>query len=259
MNIISGYLTDLHVHSSFSYDSDERMEKYIEKAIAQGDKRIGFVQHYDYDCFLAGEKTPLCDLEAYKRETDRLRDVYGGKTEILFGIEFGYDERAEGHYADLADRYRFDYVINSVHLVGGKDCCLKECWAKRSADDIYKEYLEKVYKSVNADYPWQIAGHLGYPARYAPKTERDFAFENYSRELTDILKSIIAKRKFLEINSSTKSEKPFMPSEEILGKYVAFGGKYVTFGSDAHSVERYCENADRVEKTIKKYGLISVG
>ncbi len=43
MNIISGYLTDLHVHSSFSYDSDESMEKYIEKAIAQGDKRIGFV------------------------------------------------------------------------------------------------------------------------------------------------------------------------------------------------------------------------
>ena len=77
--------------------------------------------------------------------------------------------------------------------------------------------------------------------------------------MTDILKSIIAKRKFLEINSSTKSEKPFMPSEEILEKYVAFGGRFVTFGSDAHSVERYCENASEVGKTIKKYGLISVG
>ena len=66
MDIKNGYLTDLHVHSSFSYDSEEVTENYIRKAIARGDKRIGFVQHYDYDCFLTGEKTSLCDLNAYK-------------------------------------------------------------------------------------------------------------------------------------------------------------------------------------------------
>ena len=64
---------------------------------------------------------------------------------------------------------------------------------------------------------------------------------------------------FLEINSSTKSEKPFMPAADILEEYVVLGGKYVTFGSDAHSVERYCENIAEVGKSIKKYGLISVG
>ena len=259
MEIKSGYLTDMHVHSSFSYDSEEVTENYIIKAIERGDERIGFVQHYDYDCFLAGDKTPLCDLDAYKNEINRLRNVYGEKIKIFFGIEFGYDERAEKHYFGLADKYKFDYVINSVHLVGSKDCYLKECWENRSADDIYKEYLEKVYKSVNANYPWQIAGHLGYPARYAPKDERDFSFEKYSAELTDILKAIISNGKFLEINSSTKSEKPFMPFEDVLKKYAALGGKFVTFGSDAHSAVRYCENASEVEKIIKKYGFVSVG
>ena len=259
MEIKNGYLTDLHVHSSFSYDCEETTENYIRKAIGRGDERIGFVQHYDYDCFLAGGKTPLCELDAYKSEIDRVRSIYGEKIKIFFGIEFGFDERAESRYAELADKYKFDYVINSVHLVGGKDCCLKECWENRSADDIYKEYLEKVYKSVNANYPWQIVGHLGYPARYAPENEREFSFENYSRELTDILRLIIANGKFLEINSSTKSEKPFMPSEDILKKYANIGGKFVTFGSDAHSVERYCENSPEVETIIKKYGFISVG
>ena len=259
MNITNGYLTDLHIHSSFSYDSNEKCERYIEKALERGDKSIGFVQHYDYDCFLTGGKTPLCDLDAYKDESDRVRSVYGEKIKMFFGIEFGYDEHAEKCYAELVDKYKFDYVINSVHLVGSKDCCLKDCWGNRSADDIYKEYLEKVYKSVNANYPWQIVGHLGYPARYAPENERDFSFENYSGELTDILKSIIANGKFLEINTSTKSEMPFMPFEDILKKYAAFGGKFVTFGSDAHSVERYCENVAEVEKTIMRYGLISVG
>ena len=259
MEIKNGYLTDLHVHSVFSSDSEETTENYIRKAIERGDERIGFVQHYDYDCFLAGDKTPLCELDAYKSEIDRVRSIYGEKIKIFFGIEFGFDERAESRYAELADKYKFDYVINSVHLVGGKDCCLKECWENRSADDIYKEYLEKVYKSVNANYPWQIVGHLGYPARYAPENEREFSFENYSRELTDILRLIIANEKFLEINSSTKSEKPFMPSEDILKKYANIGGKFVTFGSDAHSVERYCENSPEVETIIKKYGFISIG
>lgn len=259
MDIKNGYLTDLHVHSVFSYDCEETTENYIRKAIARGDQRIGFVQHYDYDCFLTGEKTSLCDLDAYKNEIDRLRNVYGEKIKIFFGIEFGFDERAENRYAELADKYKFDYVINSVHLVGGKDCCLNGCWENRSADDVYKEYLEKVYKSVNANYPWQIVGHLGYPARYAPKNEREFSFENYSCELTDILRSIIANEKYLEINSSTKSEKPFMPSENILKKYTVLGGKYVSFGSDAHSVARYCENVSEVEKIIKKYGLVSIG
>lgn len=50
-----------------------------------------------------------------------------------------------------------------------------------------------------------------------------------------------------------------MPSEDILKKYANIGGKFVTFGSDAHSVERYCENVSEVEKIIKKYGLIFVG
>lgn len=259
MEIKNGHLTDLHVHSSFSYDCEETTEIYIRKAIGRGDERIGFVQHYDYDCFLAGDKTPLCELDAYKSEIDRVRSIYGEKIKIFFGIEFGYDDCAENRYAELADKYKFDYVINSVHLVGGKDCCLKECWENRSADDIYEEYLEKVYKSVNANYPWQIVGHLGYPARYAPENEREFSFENYSRELADILRSIIANEKYLEINSFTKSEKPFMPSEDILKKYTALSGKYVSFGSDAHSVARYCENSSEVEKIINKYGLIFVG
>ncbi len=136
VNITSDYLTDLHVHSSFSYDSEEITEHYIRKAIERGDERIGFVQHYDYDCFLTGDKTPLCDLDAYKNEIGRLKNVYGEKIKIFFGIEFGYDERVENRYADLADKYKFDYVIHSVHLVGGKDCCLKECWENRPTDDI---------------------------------------------------------------------------------------------------------------------------
>ena len=82
MEIKNGYLTDLHVHSSFSYDCEETTENYIIKAIERGDERIGFVQHYDYDCFIIGDKTPLCDLDAYKNEIDRLKNVYGEKIKI---------------------------------------------------------------------------------------------------------------------------------------------------------------------------------
>ena len=50
-----------------------------------------------------------------------------------------------------------------------------------------------------------------------------------------------------------------MPFTDILEKYAAFGGKNVTFGSDAHSAARYCENADLVENIIKRLNFTVFG
>ena len=59
-------MTDLHLHTFFSYDGREEMENYVKAAVGAGKKRIGFSEHYDYNCFLTGDGTPLCDLDRYK-------------------------------------------------------------------------------------------------------------------------------------------------------------------------------------------------
>ena len=112
-------ITDLHIHSTFSYDSKSPAEDYVIAAVARGDKMIGFSEHYDYDCKLCGkaENAPLCDLESYKNEVNRLREKYEEHIKILFGIEFGYDKRATEVYGELSEKYKFDYAINSVHYI----------------------------------------------------------------------------------------------------------------------------------------------
>lgn len=252
-------VADLHLHTLFSYDGKSAAEEYVLAAVAAGDKVIGFSEHYDYDCVLSGtsEDSPLCDLRAYKAEIERLREKYEGKIEILFGIEFGYDKRAHAKYAELAEKFRFDYAINSVHLFRGTDLWLADKIEKYSvsAKELYKIYLETVEESVFADYPFDIIGHLGYPLRYSPCKGKNFSYEDFAGEYERILKAIAKSGKCLEINSSTKTEKPFMPNEDVIEAYAEFGGKKLSFGSDAHSVRRYSEGKKTVSEAAQKFGL----
>ena len=258
MKLNPNFTTDLHTHSSFSHDSEELTENYVIEAIRRGENRIGFVQHYDYDCHLVGDNTPLCDIDAYRNEILRLRDKYHTQIAILFGIEFGFDKRAEEHYAEVVAKYNFDYVINSVHLIVDKDCCYPSVWEKRTPQDVYKIYLDNLHNSVGYSFPWQIVGHIGYPMRYAPCGAK-LHYDDFSKELDEILKLIIAQNKILEINSSTKGRGISLPNDVILQRYCELGGKLVSFGSDAHSVERYEEKLDKVKAIIEKYKFICMG
>ena len=252
-------IIDLHIHTVFSYDGKSRAEEYVLSAIAAGDKRIGFSEHYDYDCELSGtgKNAPLCNLAAYKNEIERLKDEYSDKIEILFGIEFGYDKRACARYSELTEKFGFDYVINSVHLFKGTDFYLSDEIKKYgvSAKELFGRYFETVAESVCADYPFQIVGHLGYPLRYSPSKEENFGYEEFAFLYDEIFKRIIAKNKFLEINTSTKTDRSFFPCEKTVERYVSFGGKNFTFGSDAHRVMRYKDGEAAAKTFAEKFGI----
>lgn len=55
MDTKENFSPDLHIHSFFSYDGNEKTETYIKKAVERGDKIIGFSEHYDFDCRLLGD------------------------------------------------------------------------------------------------------------------------------------------------------------------------------------------------------------
>lgn len=248
------FIPDLHVHTIFSYDGMEQAENYVKKAVTDGNESIGFSEHYDFDCALIGNGTPLCNIGAYYTEILRLREKYSDKIKILFGIEFGYAFDACARYKELVEEYRFDYIINSVHLVNGLECSTAGCWQTDTVREIYAKYLKKVLQSLNADYPWQIVGHLGYPFRYALSCQR-IDYTDYAELYDEILQKIIEKGKVLEINTSVKGRSLCLPYIEVLQRYVELGGKNVSFGSDAHSAERYRENVEKVQDLIAKFEL----
>ena len=69
--------SDIHMHSSFSTDSDSPMEAMIQGAIARGLNTICFTEHLDYE-YPSTDGTVLfeVDMAAYEKKLFELKDKY---------------------------------------------------------------------------------------------------------------------------------------------------------------------------------------
>lgn len=250
-------LADLHVHTKFSYDSQELPQRYIERALELGCSYVGFSEHYDLDNAANGEPTAVCDVVEYGRETDRLRSEYGGRITVLKGVELGFDERVQAEYKRMLSDHSFDYVINSVHsLPGLGDCYYPRFFASKSKEQAYGDYLNALLKSVNADYEYHIIGHIGYVSRYAKFEKSALVYKDFAKILDEILRAIIARGVSLEINTSVGSSgSRFLPDESILLRYLELGGDKFTYGSDAHSAEKYSLREEKAAAFLRENGI----
>ena len=126
----------------------------------------------------------------------------------------------------------------------------------KSKEYAYSRYLEQVRLSLDAPYPFDIVGHVGYVSRKAPYADRKIRYADYAALYDEILKTIIEKDKILEVNSSSRgAESEFLPDTDVLRRYFELGGRKVSFGSDAHWTERIADKADLVFRALKEIGF----
>lgn len=254
------FLTDVHTHSSYSYDGREELNKMLEGAYQKGLAFYGVSEHFDYDVFLVTGKRSV-DEEEYFHGARHLQEDYAGCMNVLIGGEFGYTEDTKAHtmYLSTYEKYHPDFVVNSVHGVHGDDYYYKKLFAGREKQEVYDEYLALVRNSLDAPYPYDIVGHFGYLARYAPYADRRLLLSEFGEKIDDILRTIIQKDKILEVNSSNKGlEELTIPSYEILQRYHQLGGRKVSFASDAHDVERIADKREEVMNILKEIGFTHV-
>lgn len=248
-------MVDIHLHSKFSFDSNEEPAAYVEAAKMLGADRFGFSEHYDYDAYLDGAKdVTLCDIASYQKSFKSLKT---DGVDMLFGIEFGYRKEAIEHYNELSAKFRFDYVINSVHtLKGGGDCYHSAFFEGRPLEDAYRDYLKGVLESVTSNLDFDVVGHIGYVARYRKGENVRLCYSKYSDILDDILSAIIERGKCLEINTSSGTcGSRFLPDENIIERYLAIGGKLISFGSDAHRATDFMRKSSQLESFLSENGV----
>lgn len=250
-------MTDLHIHTRLSFDSKEAPENYIAAARGRGDGTIGFSEHCDFGVYEGGlECVP--DFEAYDKKVRSLNESLDG-VKALKGIELGYTAEALPNLRGLLKNQRFDYAILSVHCADGRgDCYYPQFYERLTRRAAYSKYLKAVLDSVNADLDVQIVGHIGYVARYAPYAEKRVVYKEFKDIIDEILRVIIARGLCLELNTSTGGFSDFVPGTDVADRYIGLGGKYFSFGSDAHSTARYAENAELVGKYLLSRGIDSV-
>lgn len=247
---------DVHLHSDFSFDSDEKCENYLTAANKAGVPVIGFSEHYDYDALTDGADITVADIPKYVAEIKNLKTRYQ-KPEILCGIEVGYRDSVVGHYRQLIDRYDFDYVINSVHTLAGRgDCYHDGFFEGRTLKSSYFDYFKAVLESVRADFDFQIIGHIGYVSRYRSGDGSRILYSDFSDIIDEILSEIIKRDKCLEINTSSgRSKGSFLPDCDIIERYLQLGGEKLSFGSDAHRAADYLRKQGELAEFLKSVGV----
>ena len=256
------FLTDMHSHTSFSHDGQNTPAEMLEGAQKKGLAFYGVSDHfdYDYDFSLMDEEerkaTQNGDVEEYFHALRHLQEDYEGVMNVVVGAEFGYseNEKVQGRYLSTYEKYRPDFVINSVHGQGGRDYA--RCEFTKDKRETYGEYLRLIRKSLDAPYPYDIVGHIGYIARYVPFEDNKLDLAEFGEQIDDILKTIVQKGKILEINSANKNLKNrTLPDWDIVRRYFELGGRKVSFGSDAHFVSRIKDKREEVVEKLKEIGF----
>ena len=261
-------LTDIHTHSTFSHDGKDSLADMLVAAVEKGVCFYGVSEHYDYDVYLAtGEKLPVVgNEEEYFHTSRHLQEDYAGVLNVLVGLEYGYtdDIRAEKVYVEVNEKYKPDFIVNSIHTRNGEDYYYGKPYynqdgSLREKDEVYSEYLAFIRRSLDVKYPYDIVAHIGYVTRYAPYEDKTLSLQTYQAQIDDILQTIIRKGKILEVNSSNRSGiTPYLPQREIIERYFELGGKLISYASDAHHTARIVDKRETVMATLKEIGFTHV-
>lgn len=255
--------TDIHTHTTFSADGISDIKEMIEQAIRMKLAFYGISEHFNYDydrLKLTIDDKPVPPIEEKKYFTciRALQKEYAPQIRLLAGAEFGFDHdsRTQERYMDTQNKFKPDYVINSVHVCLGADCYFPHFCYGRSKALAYNAYLYRVLESLDAVYDYDIVAHIGYCSRNAIYPDPKLHYSDFSDVLDEILKRIIAKNKILEVNTSSRTAgSPFIPDTDILERYFELGGRAVSFASDAHDITRIGEKYDLVSHALKKIGF----
>lgn len=232
-------ISDCHIHSSISSDSDTKMSLMIQSAIDKGIKLLCFTEHMDYDFPEQYDLSFIFDPEDYFLEINSNRINWGDSIELLNGIELGLKNQYSKNYDELLESYNWDFVIGSVHLINDTDPYYPEYWNNKTTYECVQTYFETVYEDIRYYNNFDALGHLDYILRYNREGITFYDYSSHKSIIDDILKYIIKHDIALEINSSgfKSSLAAPNPGKALIERYSSLGGKLITIGSDAHSVE----------------------
>lgn len=253
-------ISDYHVHSDFSGDSQTPMEQMIERALQLGLKRLCFTDHMDYDYPEEVNISFIFDPQKYYEKFLLLKERYQKHIELLMGIELGLQPHLSDRLSKLMKQFPFDFAIGSSHVVKHMDPYYPNYWATRTKKQGIGDYFQTIIDHCKVFSDFHVYGHLDYIVRYipAPGEERlDYSYSDYKDLLDEVLTTLISHQKGIEINTAgLKYGLGYAhPKAEVLRRYRELGGELITIGSDAHKPEHLCYDFHLIPDMLKELGF----
>lgn len=248
--------SDYHVHSEFSFDSDEKIDNIINRGITLGMKQIAITDHQDFN-WPIDDESPTIDIDNYFSSIELAKEKYSNQIQILKGIELGLMKGTKTQCRNLIDFYGFDFVIGSCHIVDNMDPYYSDFWKDRQDRDAFELYFNTLLDGLKMFDNITTLGHMDYVVRYSPNKDANYSVSDYRDIIEEILKYIISKDICLEINTANLAKGFSFPNPhtDIIKMYKELGGEYVTIGSDAHKSTDIGYGFDNAKEIVDRFHL----
>lgn len=235
---------DQHVHSNFSFDSNEELENYIN---VSNKNDIVTTEHLDFANPIINYEDSSIEYLKYIKEITSLNKKYSNK--FFSGIEIGYTLNSEKRIKDFLKDKNFNLKLLSIHQNGLYDymCVNKKLISLKA---LIQEYFEQMIQALESSIEFNVLAHFEYGIRIVDISVIDF--DNLaSKFLNKIIELIVKKEIAFEVNTKSmyKYKKENLYSY-MIEKYLKKGGKLFTLGSDAHNIKDYAYKFDEARKFL---------
>ena len=235
---------DQHVHSSFSFDSNEDLENYIN---VSNNNDIITTEHLDFANPIINYEDSSIDYLKYVGQIKNLNKKYSNK--FFLGIEIGYTPNSEKRIEDFLKDKNFNLKLLSIHQNGNYDYM---CVNKKliSLEVLIQEYFEQMIQALESSIEFNVLAHFEYGLRMIDISVIEF--DNLASVfLNKIIELIVKKEIAFEVNTKSmyKYKKENLYSY-MIEKYIKKGGRLFTLGSDAHNIKEYAYKFDEAKKFL---------
>jgi len=257
---------DCHTHTHNSPDADPNsVLERCSAALDAGLSVMAVTDHCEVNRFFSlahyGERHSEYDtydfgaaFEASMQENTAAKEQCPSGLTLVCGIELGQailDLPMANHI--VSDK-RLDFVIGSIHQLENHE---DFAFLDYNALDV-NELLHRNFAAIQAlaqTDTYDVIGHITYALRYIANAGIQVDMAPFRDEIAEIFKTIIAKDKGIEVNTSSHRYglSDLTPSIDILRLYHNLGGKIITVGSDSHRKEHlgaYIAETLNILKTI---------
>ena len=249
-------LVDMHVHTDNSPDGHHSAMFICEKAEFMGVRALAFTDHCEVDVYLKENYDRMVRQSFF--EISKAQSAFRGKVLVLRGIEL-----AQGHYdkhlsQNILSAYDYDVVIGSVHALRHMtDFCHLDGYTEENVREYTLKYLRELYNMAKWGN-FDIMAHMTYPFRYFyQKAGIDIRLSDYSEQVDEILEMLVKNDKALEVNTAglRMDVGRLSPEIDTVRRFKQLGGKYITFGSDAHFAEDITAGIDEAYGAMLEAGF----
>ena len=253
-------ICDSHVHSKYSFDGECSVRELCKSAEEKGITSVTITDHCEVEC-LHTDNTEYGDMmkniplsfEASKQASQEFK----GKIKVYTGVEMGQPLSNPALRDEILGKSHTDFILASLHSLEG----MEDFYYLKYTPENIKDYLEKYFSQLMDISCWDgfdSLSHLTYPVRYMYAQMGEMPdLTPYSEKIDEIFLNLIKNKKALEINvgGCRSAVKAPQPDFELVNRYKALGGKYLTFGSDAHKVDALGAYMEKAREIALKAGF----